>query len=240
VQDTGCSPQRVGWGSAQSSDYDTEDSRYIQQAKYVRCYGTQEQISLVTHQYAREAGFKGRPASIQISGVGSGNKNKSKVQFRVLLRKRDGGVAEFTPYGVEKITGDAVSIYLHKARSLFRAVADRLVSPDGPIHMFVSVDHMKDAPREQPRKEGVVLYQSEFSTGHVVCGNMGGMVVEKGAEGPDLRMLSLRSMLFNPPEFILAEVMGKALPRRVLLSRTAKSVSSKWKACRSRRTPSTG
>ncbi len=83
-------------------------------------------ISLVIHQYAREAGFKGRPASIQISGVGSGNKNKSKVQYRVLLKKRDWCVAEFTPYGVEKINGDAVSIDLSKAKSLFPAVAGSL------------------------------------------------------------------------------------------------------------------
>jgi hypothetical protein len=64
-------------------------------------WDTGAQISLVTHQYAKEAGFKGRPASIRISGVGTGNKNKSKVQYRVLLRKIDGSLAEFTPYGAE-------------------------------------------------------------------------------------------------------------------------------------------
>jgi hypothetical protein len=53
---------------------------------------TGAQISLVTHQYAREAGFKGRPASIQTSEVGTGNKNRSKVLYRVLLKKRDGKV----------------------------------------------------------------------------------------------------------------------------------------------------
>jgi hypothetical protein len=120
---------------------------------------------LVTHQYAIEAGFKGRSASIQISGVGSGNKNKSKVQYRVLLKKRDGRVVEFTPYGIEKITGDAVSINLEKAKSLFPAVAGSLESPEGPVHMLVGMDHMRDAPKEQARKEGIVLYQSEFSTG---------------------------------------------------------------------------
>jgi hypothetical protein len=118
------------------------------------------------------AGFKGRPASIQISGVGTGNKNRSKVQYRVLLRKGDGGVAEFTPYGVGKITGDAVGIDLDKAKRLFPAVANSLESPDGPVHMLVGMDHIKDAPREQARGEGDVLYQSEFSTGHVVCGNI--------------------------------------------------------------------
>jgi hypothetical protein len=39
-------------------------------------WDTGAQISLVTHQYAREAGFKGRPASIRISGVGTGKQEQ--------------------------------------------------------------------------------------------------------------------------------------------------------------------
>ncbi len=97
--------------------------------------------------------------------MGSGNKNKSKVKYRVLLNKRDGRVVEFTPYGVEKITGYAVCINVEKAKSLFPAVAGSLESPEGPVHMLVGMDHMRDAPKEQARKEGIVLYQSEFSTG---------------------------------------------------------------------------
>jgi hypothetical protein len=135
-------------------------------------WDTGAQISLVTDQYAREVGFKGHPASIQISGVGAGSKNRSRVQYRALLRKRDGSVAEFTPYGVEKITGDAVGIDLDKAKGLFPAAACSLESPEGPIHMLIGMDHMKNAPREQERGEGVVLYQSEFNTGYVACGNM--------------------------------------------------------------------
>jgi hypothetical protein len=42
-------------------------------------WDTRAQILLVTHQCGKEAGFKGRTASIQISGVGSGNNKKSKV-----------------------------------------------------------------------------------------------------------------------------------------------------------------
>ncbi len=86
-------------------------------------WDTGAQISLVTHQYAREAGFKGRPASIQISGVGTGNKNKSKVQYRALLRRGDGSIAEFTPYRVERIMGDAVRMNLDKAKALFPSAA---------------------------------------------------------------------------------------------------------------------
>ncbi len=35
------------------------------------------------------------------------------------MKKRDGAVAEFTPYKVEKITGDAVSMSMGKAKSNF-------------------------------------------------------------------------------------------------------------------------
>jgi hypothetical protein len=95
------------------------------------------------------------------------------VKYKNLLRKRDGCVVEFNLYGVEKITGDAMSIDLGKAKSLFPAAAGSLKSPEGPVHMLVGMDHMKDAPKEQARKGDVVLYQSEFGTGHVACGNLG-------------------------------------------------------------------
>jgi hypothetical protein len=88
--------------------------------------------------------------------------------------------------------------------------------------MLVGVDHMKDAPREQARKEGVVLYQSEFSTGQVACGEMGGTVVERGTEWPDLRVLSCRSTLFSSPDFIPVEAMGTELLRRCLACKNCK------------------
>ncbi len=84
-------------------------------------------------------------------------------------------MAEFTPYGVEKITRDALGIDLDKAKRLFPAVANDLESPDGPVHMLVGMDHMKNAPRKQARGEGVVLYQSEFITGYVACRDMNKM-----------------------------------------------------------------
>jgi hypothetical protein len=96
---------------------------------------TGAKISPVTHQYAKEAGFKGHPASIQISGVGTGNKKRSKVQYRVLLKKRDGTIAEFTPYGVDKIIGDAVGMSMSNAENTFPIAAWKLESPCGPIHL---------------------------------------------------------------------------------------------------------
>ncbi len=150
----------------------------------------------------------------KLLGVGSGNKNKSKVKYRNLLKIRDGCVVEFTPYGVEKITRDAMSIDLGKAKSLFPAAAGCLESPDGSVHMLVGMDHMKDAPKEQARKEEVMLYQFELGPGHVACGNMGGIAVEKGSMKSESRVLSCRSLLIQPPEFIPAEAMGTELPHR--------------------------
>ncbi len=131
-------------------------------------------------------------------------------------------MAEFTPYGVEKITGDAVGIGLDKAKRLFPLVTDDLESPDGPVHMLVGMDHMKNAPREQARGEGVVLYQSEFSTGHVACGDMNKMMGLEVAGGSGIKVLSCRSTLFNPLEFIPAEVMGTELPQRCTTCKNCK------------------
>jgi hypothetical protein len=45
---------------------------------------------LITNQYTKEVGFKDQPSSIQISGVRSGSKKKSKIQDRALLMKIEG------------------------------------------------------------------------------------------------------------------------------------------------------
>jgi hypothetical protein len=55
---------------------------------------TGAQIMLLTQQYVKEAVFKGCPASLQTSGVGYGNKKKSKIQYIVILKKINGSVGE--------------------------------------------------------------------------------------------------------------------------------------------------
>jgi hypothetical protein len=70
------------------------------------------QVSLVTHEYAKEAGFRKRPASIRITGVGAGSGGESSMQYKALLRRRDGSIAEIMPYEVDKITGNATSLNL--------------------------------------------------------------------------------------------------------------------------------
>jgi hypothetical protein len=130
------------------------------------------QISLVTHQYAAKAGFGRRPASIWITGVRAGGGGKSNVQYKALLRRLDGSIAEFKPYGVDKITGNASSMNLNKAKALFPFAARQLESPAGPIQLLIGMDHMEEAPREEDRAQGVALYRSKFGTGYVAGGDM--------------------------------------------------------------------
>ncbi len=68
-------------------------------------------------------------------------------------------MVEFTTYGVEKITGDAVGINLEKAKTLFPVAAGSMDSTECSIHMLVGMEHMKGAPKEQARQEGIVLYR---------------------------------------------------------------------------------
>jgi hypothetical protein len=177
------------------------------------------QVSLVTHEYAREAGLKRRPASIRITGVGAGSGGESSVQYKALLRRRDGSVAEIWPYGVNRITGNAVSLNLSKAEILFPSVAGNLESPAGPIQLLIGMDHMEEAPREEMRAQGVALYSSKFGTGYVTGGDM---TPYQSQEPTSVRVLSCRTTLFNPPEFLPAEVMGTELPRRCPACRSCK------------------
>jgi hypothetical protein len=80
--------------------------------------------------------FKGRPASIQISGFDYRNKKKSKVQYRVLLRKIDESILEFWPYGVDRIAGDATGMDLTKAKNIFSTIV-RALEPPGSLILLV-------------------------------------------------------------------------------------------------------
>jgi hypothetical protein len=80
--------------------------------------------------------------------------------------------------------------------------------------MLIEMDHMKNALGEQGREEGVVLYQSEFNTGYMAYGDMKREGASKRLESTALKVLSCRSSLFNPPEFIPAEAMGTEWPCR--------------------------
>jgi hypothetical protein len=177
------------------------------------------QVSLETHEYARGAGLRRRPASIRITGVGAGSGGESCVQYKALLRRRDGSLAEILPYGVDRITGNAASLNLSKAKALFPSVASTLESPAGPIQLLIGMDHMEEAPREEERAQGVALYSSKFGTGYVTGGNM---TQPFGQEPTSVRVLSCRTTLFNPPEFIPAEAMGTELPRRCPACRNCK------------------
>ncbi len=151
-----------------------------------------------------------------------GSKNESNVQYRALLRRQDGSMAEFTPYGVDKITGDATSMNLDKARALFPFAACKLESPAGPVHMLIGMDHMEDAPQEWDRDQGVVLYYSKFGTGYIASGDMGQQPCNHIHKEPPAKVLSCRSGLFNPPEYIPAEAMGTEVPRRCPACRNCK------------------
>ncbi len=122
-------------------------------------------MSLVTHDYARGAGFRRQPASIRNTGVGAGSGGESSVQYKALLRRRDGSVAEILPYGVDRITGNATSLNLGKAKVLFPAVASTLESPAGPIQLLIGMDHMEEAPREEERAQEVNPVQLEVRHG---------------------------------------------------------------------------
>jgi hypothetical protein len=88
---------------------------------------------------------------------------------------------------VDKITGNATSLNLGKAKALFPSVASTLKSPAGPIQLLIGMDHMEEAPREEERAQGVALYSSRFGTGYVTGRKM---TYPLGQEPTSVRVLS--------------------------------------------------
>jgi hypothetical protein len=185
-------------------------------------------VSLVTHEYAKGAGFKRRPASIRITGVGAGSGGESSVQYKALLRRRDGSIVKILPSGVDKITGNATSLNLNKTKALFPAVANTLESPAGPIQLLIGMDHMEEAPREEERAQGVALYSSKFGTGYVTGSNM---THPPGQEATSVKVLSCHTILFNPPpSSYLQKSWGRSCHVDALRAGIVKSASSAWTA----------
>ncbi len=93
----------------------------------------------------------------------------------MLLQKIDWSVAEIWSYGVDKITLDAVTMDLSKARKTSPTVArdlESLQSLRGRIDLLIGMDHMDDIPREKERGKNPILYRSVFGSRYMVCENM--------------------------------------------------------------------
>jgi hypothetical protein len=83
-----------------------------------------------------------------------------------------GTVVKFRPYGVDRITGDAVSLYLFRTKKTFSTVVGDIESQDGPIDLLFGINHINDDPKEHERGRGLILYWSMFGSGYMVCRNM--------------------------------------------------------------------
>ncbi len=128
-------------------------------------------------------------------------------------------MAEFTLYGVAKITGDDECTELSKAKSTFLAVYWDLESPGRSICLLIGMDHMEDTSREQKRGKNLVLYKSVFGTGYMYgvqehgWGRTEWRDLFEPVNNPESAELQDYA-LSTPPEFIPAESMGTELPRR--------------------------
>ncbi len=149
------------------------------------------------------------------------------MQYKALLRRRDGSIAEILPYGVNRITGNAVSLNISKAADLFPGVASNLESPAGPIQLLVGMDHMEEAPKEEMRAQGVALYSSKFGMGYVTGGDMTPLQSQGSVSA---RVLSCRTTLFSPPEFLPQRSWARNSRADAPRAETARSASSAWTA----------
>jgi hypothetical protein len=88
-----------------------------------------------------------------------GGKKISQIQYRALLRRTDGSLAEFRPQRVDHMTSDATSLDLSRILRLFLKCQSSCKCPQGPIDILIGMDHMCEAPRKHELKGRLVLYK---------------------------------------------------------------------------------
>jgi hypothetical protein len=79
------------------------------------------------------------------------------------------------------------------------------------------MDDINDAPKEQERGKNLILYRSVFGIVFMVCRNTISTDVScanNTMQAEPQKVLSSKSILFQPPEFIPAEAVGTKLPGR--------------------------
>jgi hypothetical protein len=128
-----------------------------------------------------------------------GTKRYPKCRIcKALLRRSDGSVVKLRPFGVDRISGDAASLDLSRAKKTFPTVARDLEAWVGRLTCSL---------------EWITWMTSRVQTA--------------SCSGELAKLLDCRSMLFSPPDLISSEAMEMKLhvPKRCPACKIAKNAN---------------
>merc|ERR1711867_189863 len=131
-------------------------------------------LTLCRHEWAREAGYVGRPISLFMKVLSKSYKEVKTLQYEVELLDKDGKLVKVWAVGLDRLTQEAPTGDLSSAYAQFPSIPrEKLERPCGPIDILMGQDYAGYLPRVEESHGHLLRLSSQFGTGHLLSGRTG-------------------------------------------------------------------
>jgi hypothetical protein len=140
----------------------------------VTFWDTGSQVTLMTHEAAKDMGLKPIPGPpLNLMGVGNSQKTRSTVRYKIPLVDTGGRTVEVAAYGMGHIMDPLETIDPMLMRAVFpEAPAGGIEAASGGVDLLMGHDNLRLFPVEQRRVEDAALHRSRFGTGWIASGRL--------------------------------------------------------------------
>jgi hypothetical protein len=135
-------------------------------------WDTGSQVTLTTHEAAREMGLEPIPGPpLNLMGVGGSQKTWSTVRYKIPLFDTGGRMVEVTAYSMDHIMAPIEAVDPKWMRAVFPEVpTGRLEAVSGRVDLLIGHDNYRLFPEEHRRVQNAMLLRSHFGTGWIASG----------------------------------------------------------------------
>ena len=120
-------------------------------------------MSLITHQAARQMGLKGKPVTLSLTKVGNNSDTIQSQEYIVPLIDKVGQEWKIHAYGIEEVTANIGAINVTKVSRLFKGISeDDIKRPSGRVDLLIGTDCCPLLPEKVAEGGNLQLMKNQF------------------------------------------------------------------------------
>jgi hypothetical protein len=189
------------------------------------------QVSLITYNYARRAGLKGKPKKMVLTVAGGRTSLMDTHEFTLPLVDRAGNIHQVRLFAMKDITSAIKQVStgdMKVVRDMFPQISDMSIkNPMGKVDILIGLPHNGLHPKELATVGNLRLYESQFGSGHLIGGKIGNDGHQTDSVTLTATVLKIRQGHFSPMDFLSAEAVGTEVPRRCAFCKNCKECTHK-------------
>ena len=144
-------------------------------------------VSLITHNKAKELGLLGKDVNISITKVGNVVENMTSKEYTVPIVDLAGNVYNISCCGMDEITRPLKYIDINVTSTIFSCLNDNQITrPFGDIHMLIGIDNCSLLPNVIETKDNLQLLENPF--GYVLRGSHPSIVANEISSNVSVRI----------------------------------------------------